>query len=122
MKWDFIIIHESGHEWFGNNIKTNDLADIQVHEGFSNYSETLFVDYIFEEQVGYEYNAGTQKEIKNDRPIIPDYNVNVQGSGEMYPKDGNMLHAIRYGIDNDDLFRNVIRGLDKEFYHQTVSS
>lgn len=122
MKWDFIIIHESGHEWFGNNITTNDLADMWVHEGFTNYSETLFVDYIFGQQAGNEYNAGTRQGIRNDRPIIPDYNVNAQGSGDMYPKAGNMLHAIRHGIDNDDLFRNVIRGLGKEFYHQTVTS
>lgn len=122
MKWDFIIIHESGHEWFGNNITTNDLADMWVHEGFTNYSETLFVDYVFGEQAGNEYNAGTRKGIRNDSPIIPDYNVNAQGSGDMYPKGGNMLHAIRHGIDNDDLFRNVIRGLGKEFYHQTVTS
>jgi aminopeptidase N len=122
MKWDFIIIHESGHEWFGNNITTNDLADMWVHEGFTNYSETLFVDYIFGEQAGNEYNAGTRKGIKNDRPIIPSYNVNAQGSGDMYPKAGNMLHSIRHGIDNDSLFRNTIRGLGKDFYHQTVTS
>ncbi|MFD2938426.1 M1 family metallopeptidase [Flavobacterium notoginsengisoli] len=122
MKWDFIIIHESGHEWFGNNITTNDLADMWVHEGFTNYSETLFVDYIFGKQAGDEYNAGTRKGIRNDRPIIPDYNVNAQGSGDMYPKAGNMLHAIRHGLDNDALFREVIRGLGKEFYHQTVDS
>ncbi|PBJ05414.1 M1 family metallopeptidase [Flavobacterium sp. ACN6] len=122
MKWDFIIIHESGHEWFGNNITTNDLADMWVHEGFTNYSETLFVDYIFGRQAGNEYNAGTRQGIKNDRPIIPDYNVNAQGSGDMYPKAGNMLHAIRHGVDNDTLFREVIRGLGKEFYHQTVDS
>lgn len=122
MKWDFIIIHESGHEWFGNNITTNDLADMWVHEGFTNYSETLFVDYIFGKQAGDEYNAGTRKGIRNDRPIIPDYNVNAQGSGDMYPKAGNMLHAIRHGVDNDALFREVMRGLGKEFYHQTVDS
>ncbi|KAF2330511.1 M1 family metallopeptidase [Flavobacterium ginsenosidimutans] len=122
MKWDFIIIHESGHEWFGNNITTNDLADMWVHEGFTNYSETLFVDYIFGKQAGDEYNAGTRKGVQNDRPIIPDYNVNAQGSGDMYPKAGNMLHAIRHGVDNDTLFREVMRGLGKEFYHQTVDS
>ncbi|MCV2487641.1 M1 family metallopeptidase [Flavobacterium sp. SH_e] len=122
MKWDFIIIHESGHEWFGNNITTNDLADMWVHEGFTNYSETLFVDYIFGKQAGNEYNAGTRQGIRNDRPIIPDYNVNAQGSGDMYPKAGNMLHAIRHGVDNDTLFREVMRGLGKEFYHQTVDS
>jgi aminopeptidase N len=122
MKWDFIIVHESGHEWFGNNITSNDLADMWVHEGFTNYSETLYVDYIFGKDAGNEYNAGTRRGIKNDRTIIPSYNVNEQGSGDMYPKSGNMLHAIRHSIDDDDLFRQIMRGLNKTFYHQTVTS
>lgn len=122
MKWDFIIIHESGHEWFGNNITTNDLADMWVHEGFTNYSETLFTDYHFGKEAGNEYNFGIRKGIRNDKPIIADYNVNAMGSGDMYPKGGNMLHSIRHSIDNDELFRGILRGLNKEFYHQTVNT
>lgn len=122
MKWDFIVIHESGHEWFGNNITTRDLADMWVHEGFTNYSETLFVDHIFGVQAGNEYNAGTRQGIRNDKPIIPPYGVNAQGSGDMYPKGGNMLHAIRHSMANDVLFRDILRGLNKTFYHQTVTS
>ncbi len=122
LKWDFIIIHESGHEWFGNNITTNDLADMWVHEGFTNYSETLFVDYHFGTQAGNEYNYGIRTGIKNDKPIIPDYNVNAQGSGDMYPKGGNMIHTIRHSINNDVLFRQILRGLNKEFYHKTVTT
>jgi aminopeptidase N len=122
LKWDFIIIHESGHEWFGNNITTNDLADMWVHEGFTNYSETLFVDYIFGNKAGNEYNFGIRKGIRNDKPIIPAYGVNAQGSGDMYPKGGNMLHAIRHGLDNDELFRSILRGLNQTFYHKTVTS
>jgi aminopeptidase N len=122
MKWDFIIIHESGHEWFGNNITTNDLADMWVHEGFTNYSETLFVDYIFGKEAGNEYNYGIRRGIRNDRPIVAKYDVNDQGSGDMYPKAGNMLHTIRHSLDNDDLFRNILRNLNKDFYHQTVTS
>jgi aminopeptidase N len=122
MKWDFIIIHESGHEWFGNNITTKDLADMWVHEGFTNYSETLFVDYHFGETAGNEYNYGIRKGIRNDQPIIPAYNVNAQGSGDMYPKGGNLLHSIRHGINNDELFRSILRGLNAKFYHQTVTT
>jgi aminopeptidase N len=122
LKWDFIIIHESGHEWFGNNLTTNDLADMWVHEGFTNYSETLFTDYHFGEQAGNEYNYGIRKGIKNDKPIIADYGVNAMGSGDMYPKGGNLLHSIRHSMDNDELFRSILRGLNKEFYHQIVSS
>jgi aminopeptidase N len=122
LKWDFIVIHESGHEWFGNNITSKDLADMWVHEGFTNYSETLFVDYIFGEQAGNEYNVGIRRGIRNDKPIIPDYGVNAQGSGDMYPKGGNMLQAIRHSINNDALFRQILRGLNKDFYHKTVTS
>lgn len=121
-KWDFIIIHESGHEWFGNNITTNDLADMWVHEGFTNYSETLFVDYTFGKSAGNEYNFGIRKGIRNDQPIIPPYGVNAQGSGDMYPKGGNMLHAIRHSMNDDKLFRSILRGLNKTFYHKTVKS
>jgi aminopeptidase N len=122
MKWDFIIIHESGHEWFGNNITSNDLADMWVHEGFTNYTETIFVDYHFGEAAGNEYNYGIRKGIRNDQPIIPPYNVNAQGSGDMYPKGGNLLHSIRHSINNDELFRSILRGLNKDFYHKTVST
>ncbi|WP_231465396.1 MULTISPECIES: M1 family metallopeptidase [unclassified Pedobacter] len=122
LKYDFIIIHESGHEWFGNNITTKDLADMWVHEGFTNYSETLFIDYNFGIQAGNEYNYGIRKGIRNDKPIIPVYGVNAQGSGDMYPKGGNMLHAIRHSLNNDDLFRSILRGLNKNFYHKTVTS
>jgi aminopeptidase N len=122
MKWDFIVIHESGHEWFGNNITTKDLADMWVHEGFTNYSETLFVEYHFGKDAGNAYNRGVRNGIRNDKTVIPVYNVNAQGSGDMYPKPSNMLHSIRHGLHDDVLFRNIIRGLNKDFYHQTVTS
>jgi len=122
MMYDFIIIHESGHEWFGNNLTTKDLADMWVHEGFTNYSETLFADYMWGTEAGNEYNVATRKGIRNDRPIIPHYGVNEQGSGDMYPKGGNMLQAMRHSIDNDEQWRRIIRGLQKTFYHQTVTS
>ena len=122
MKFDFIIIHESGHEWFGNNITTKDLADMWVHEGFTNYSETLFVDYIFGTDAANEYNYGIRRGIRNDKPIIPAYGVNEQGSGDMYPKGGNLLHSIRHSINNDERFRQILRGLNKTFYHKTVTT
>lgn len=122
MMYDFIIIHESGHEWFGNNLTTKDLADMWVHEGFTNYSETLFVDYMWGAAAGNEYNLATRRGIRNDRPIIPRYNVNEQGSGDMYPKSGCMLQSMRHGIDDDEKFRQILRGLQKDFYHQTVTT
>jgi aminopeptidase N len=122
LKWDFIIVHESGHEWFANNITTKDIADMWVHEGFTNYSETLFTDYWYGKKAGNEYCIGERKGIQNDIPIIGPYNVNQEGSGDMYPKAGNMLHTIRQIIDNDEKFRLILRGLNKAFYHQTVTT
>ncbi len=120
--WDFIIIHESGHEWFGNNITTNDIADMWVHEGFTNYTETLFTEYMYGEAAGNEYNKGIRKSIKNDIPIKGAYGVNSEGSGDMYYKGSNMLHTIRHVINNTEKWRNILRGLQSTFYHQTVDS
>jgi len=122
MKWDFIIVHESGHEWFGNNITINDLADMWVHEGFTNYSETLYIDYIFGVDAANAYNHGIRRGIRNDKTVIAPYNVNAQGSGDMYPKPSNMLHSIRHSLNDDELFRKILRGLNSQFYHKTVNS
>ena len=70
LKWDFIIVHESGHEWFGNSITTKDIADMWVHEGFTNYSETLFVETQYRKEAADEYTQGLRKKIQNDKPII----------------------------------------------------
>ena len=121
LKWDFIIVHESGHEWFGNNITTKDIADMWVHEGFTNYSETLFTEYYYGKEAGTDYIVGVRKNIKNDKPIIGNYGVNNEGSGDMYYKGGNMIHMIRQIINDDNKFRNILRGLNKDFYHQTVT-
>jgi len=122
MKWDFIIVHESGHEWFGNNITSKDIADMWIHEGFTNYSETLFTEYYYGKKAATEYVAGIRKNIKNDRPIIGNYGVNNEGSGDMYYKAANMIHMIRQIINNDEKFRSILRGMNKTFYHQTVTS
>ncbi|MES2647202.1 MAG: M1 family metallopeptidase [Bacteroidota bacterium] len=120
--WDFIIIHESGHEWFGNNITTNDIADMWVHEGFTNYSETIFTECQSGLKASRDYVQGIRKGIRNDKPITGAYGVNNEGSGDMYPKASNMIHTIRTIINNDSLFRMILRGLNKTYYHKTVSA
>ena len=122
LKFDFIIIHESGHEWFANNITYKDIADMWIHEGFTNYSENLFIDYYYGKEAAADYVIGTRKGIKNDRPIIGNYNVNNEGSGDMYSKGGNMLHTLRQLVDNDEKWREILRGLNTEFYHKTVTT
>jgi aminopeptidase N len=120
LKWDFIIIHESGHEWFANNITYRDIADMWVHESFTNYSEALFVEYYYGKQAATEYIAGLRKGIQNQARIMGRFGINSRGSGDMYSKGGNMLHTIRKVIDDDEKWRQILRGLNKDFYHQTV--
>ncbi len=122
LKFDFIIIHESGHEWFANNITHIDVADMWIHEGFTNYSENLYLDYHFGKKASSEYVIGTRKSIQNDRPIIGTYGVNKEGSIDMYAKGGNILHTLRQLVDDDKKWREILRELNSRFYHQTVSS
>jgi aminopeptidase N len=122
LKWDFIIVHESGHEWFANNITSRDIADMWIHESFTNYSETLFTEYYYGKEAGTDYCLGTRKKIQNDKPIIGPYGVNQEGSSDMYYKGGNMIHTIRQSLHNDTLFRSILRGLNSFFYHQTVTT
>jgi len=122
LKFDFIIIHEAGHEWFANNITYKDIADMWIHEGFTAYSESLFLDYHYGTKAANEYILGIRNNIKNDRPIIGSYNVNHAGSGDMYFKGSNILHTLRQLIEDDEKWRAVLRGLNKKFYHKTVTT
>ncbi|KIO76623.1 peptidase M1 [Pedobacter lusitanus] len=122
LKFDFITVHESGHEWFGNNITSKDIADMWIHESFTNYSEALMTEYLYGKKASTEYVVGIRAKIQNDVPIIGNYNVNSEGSGDMYYKGANMLHTIRQLMQNDEKFRQLLRGLNKTFYHQTVTT
>ena len=122
LKWDFIIIHEAGHEWFGNNITEKDVADMWIHEAFTAYSEKLFTETYYGKEAASEYVRGTRGAIQNDIPIIGVYGVNQEGSGDMYYKGANMIHTLRTWMNNDEKFRQLLRGLNKEFYHQTVTT
>lgn len=122
LKWDYIIIHESGHEWFANNITAKDGADMWIHESFTMYSEVLFTENYLDKKSADIYLVGLRGSIDNDIPIIGKYGVRNEGSGDMYPKGANMIHTIRQVINNDEKFRQILRGLGKEFYHQTVTT
>ncbi len=121
LKFDFIIVHESAHEWFGNSLTAKDQADMWVHESFANYAEGLYAECQFGKDAGARYIIGSRRGIRNDRPIIPAYGVNAEGSGDMYYKGGSMLHTIRQIIGNDDTWRSILRGLNRTFRHQTVT-
>jgi aminopeptidase N len=122
MKFDFIIVHEAGHEWFANNITNIDIADMWIHESFTAYSENLFLDYHYGKQASSEYVIGTRERIANDRPIIGDYGVNASGSSDMYYKGANMIHMLRQLVDDDEKWRLILRGMNEKYYHQTVAT
>jgi aminopeptidase N len=115
LKWDFILIHESGHEWFGNSITASNDGESWIHEGFAKYFETLYTDYVFGTEAGNDYTRGIWKRILNDVPIIG------SGSSDQYNKGCAMLHMIRQ-IMGDSIFREMLHGLSKAFYHQTVNT
>jgi aminopeptidase N len=120
-RWDFIVVHESAHEWFGNSLTARDVADNWVHEGFANYAENLFAECQDGSRAGAEYVIGARRLVRNDRPIVGHYGVNSEGSGDMYYKTGNMLHTIRHIIANDTKWRAILRGLNATFRHQIVT-
>jgi aminopeptidase N len=122
MQWDFIVVHESAHEWWGNNLTTQDLADMWVHESFANYAENLYQECLSGKEDGARYVIGTRRLIGNEEPIVPRaYGVNAQGSGDMYPKGGNMLHTIRQIVGDDAKWREILRGINREFRHRIVT-
>ena len=121
LKWDFIIVHESGHEWFGNNITSKDIADMWVHEGFTSYSEALYTECQQGKAAGARYVLGNRPNIQNDRPVVARFGINEEGSGDMYYKGANMLHTMRQIVGDDEKWRTILRGLNSTFYHQTVT-
>jgi aminopeptidase N len=118
--FDYIIIHETGHEWWGNSITTNDIADMWIHEGFCTYSEVLYVECIYGYNAMLEYVNNQKKSVRNDKPIVGPYNVNTRGSNDMYQKASLMLHTLRSVIDNDSLWFALIEGISYEFKHKTI--
>ena len=123
MKFDFIIVHEAGHEWFANSITNKDIADMWIHESFTAYSENLFLDYHYGSEASQEYVIGTRERIVNENPIIGIYNVNhSSASSDMYYKGANMLHTLRQIVNDDEKWRTILRGMNKVFYHQTVTT
>ena len=122
LKFDFIIIHEAGHEWFANNITYKGIADMWIHESFTAYSESLYVEYHHGKEAGAAYVTGTRTNINNDKPIIGTYGVNARGSGDMYYKGSNMLHTLRQVVNDDNKWRDALRGLNATYYHKTVTT
>lgn len=115
MKWDFVMVHESGHEWFGNSITAAWGGEAWIHEGFTKYLETIFTQYLFGKEAGNAYARGIWKRIKNDEPILG------TGSSDQYNKGSAMLHMIRQ-IIGDSSLRGLLQEMNRTFYHQTIGT
>jgi aminopeptidase N len=115
LKWDFILVHETAHEWFGNSITAKGDGDSWIHEAFAKYAETLYATSVSGKAAGDNYAIGIRKRIKNDEPILSG------DTQDKYNKGSAMLHMIRQ-ILGDEAFRALLRGLNRRFYHQTVST
>ena len=120
LAFDFIIVHESGHEWWGNSITTNDIADMWVHEGFCTYSEVLYVECMYGYDAMLSYVNNQKRSVRNDKPVIGHYHVNSEGSSDMYYKGSLMLHTLRSLIEDDALWFKIIKGIANDFKHKTI--
>ncbi len=122
LKFDFIIVHESAHEWWGNSLTSADIADMWIHESFGAYSEALYVEYLYGRNESLAYINGKKSNVRNDRPIIGVYNVHKQGSGDMYDKGQLVLNTLRSVVDNDSLWFATIRGIATTYRRKIVTA
>ena len=121
LKFDFIIIHESAHEWWGNSITAQDPADMWIHESFGAYAEALYVESLYGREQSLAYINGKKPNVSNHAPIIGVFNLNRKGSGDMYDKGQLVLNTLRSVIDNDSLWLSVLRGLAETFKYTTIT-
>ena len=120
--FDFIIVHESGHEWFGNSITSKDVADMWIHEGFTCYSESVFLEC----QYGYEkaqtYINGLKRNVLNDKPIMGQFGVANEGSSDMYYKGALMLNTIRHILNDDAKWWKLLLSYSEKFRHRIIDN
>ena len=122
LEFDYIIVHETGHEWWGNSVTTNDIADMWIHEAFCTYSEALYVECMYGYNEMIKYVSNQKRFIKNKSPIVGCYHVNNKGSNDMYHKGSLMLHTFRTIVDNDKLWFSVLRGILDTFNNKTIDA
>lgn len=121
LQWDFIVVHESAHEWWGNNVTAADIAENWVHEGFAAYAESLYTECLTSStEAGAEYVIGTRRRILNDRPVVGTLGVSDDAGDDKYYKVANFLHMLRQLVGRDGSWRQILRGLNQEFRHQIV--
>lgn len=122
LKFDYIIIHESGHEWFGNSITSADIADMWIHEGFTQYTEIVYTECTQGYEKAMLYAKGLRFNVQNDRPIIGQYGVNNEGSGDMYPKGALLLNTLRHVVNNDQLWWKTLKEYTETYKHKIIDT
>jgi aminopeptidase N len=119
--FDFIIIHESAHEWWGNSVTAADIADMWIHESFAAYAEALYVECRWGREAALDYVNAKTRSIRNDKPMVGTHNVHQSGSGDMYNKGQAVLNTLRSVINNDSLWFSMLRGIAATFAMRTIS-
>ncbi len=122
MFFDYITIHETGHEWFGNSITSTDIADMWIHESFTTYSETVFIECMKGYDDAMKYINGQARNVKNDKPIIGQYGVNNEGSGDMYYKGSLLLNTLRHVIADDEKWWKMLYDYSETFKKKIITS
>jgi aminopeptidase N len=120
--FDFILVHESGHEWFGNSITSKDVADMWIHEGFTCYSESVYLECQYNKETALTYVNGLKKNVDNDKPIIGYYGVKNEGSGDMYYKGALLLNTIRSYVNNDERWWQLLKKYSTQYAHQIIDT
>jgi aminopeptidase N len=119
-KFDFIIIHESGHEWFGNAVSAADVSDMWIHEGWTTYLEGLYVEYTFGKDDAFKYLNAYKSKVKNDQPIITQRGIHRTPSQDMYFKGALLLHTLRAVVDDDENWFKLLRDVYQHFKYQNI--
>jgi len=122
LDFDYIIIHESGHEWWGNNVSCKDIADLWIHEAFTTYTESIYVECTLDKKAALAYINSNKEGVDNKRPIIGPYGVNREGDGDMYSKGALFLNSLRNTINNDEVWWKIIRGMQDNFGGKTIDT
>lgn len=120
--FDFIIVHETAHEWWGNSVTSNDIADMWIHESFGAYAEAVYVECLFGYDKAMSYVNGKKSRVLNDRPIIGTYGVHHRGSGDMYDKGQLVLNTLRHAIDNDSLWWDIVKTIQQRFRYRSIDA
>ena len=122
LKFDYIIIHEAAHEWFGNNISAKDNADLWIHESFTTYAEAIFVECEYGKEAALDYIYGQHRSVRNDRPIIGPYGVNKEGSSDMYVKGSNIINTLRTLVEDDKLWWKTLKAMNEDLKYKTTTT